>query len=313
MSEIEIQNESGIFQTAETRYRPAKFAVLALLGLFFLYQIVGGGLTLLVIGGKIDLDNVTIARLATMISQFLFLLVPTVLLAKRQHGNISEVFRWRIPSFSEAFLAIVGMIALMQIGEFYLYFQGMIPLPENIAPFLEKMKQMIEEAFKVLIVAHSVPELIFVMAVAALTPAICEEMMFRGLIQRNFTISHGSVKGFILVGTIFGLYHMNPFWLIPLMSLGVYFSFIQYRSQTLILPIVAHFINNAAATVGVYVYGNSESSIPTVFMAEQSEPSIKMVLGTGIFFIIIFFLVIVQYIKVTEKVLHPQQLNEQSI
>ncbi|MFZ4620269.1 MAG: type II CAAX prenyl endopeptidase Rce1 family protein [Bacteroidota bacterium] len=312
MSDMNIENESGIFQTAETRYRPAKFAVLALLGLFFLYQIVGGGLTLLVIGGKIDLDNVTMARLATMISQFLFLLVPTILLAKRQHGNISEVFRWRIPSFGEAFLAVIGMVALMQIAEFYLYFQGMIPIPEKMAPFLTEMKRMIEEAFKVLIVAHSVPELIFVMTVAALTPAICEEMMFRGLIQRNFTISHGSVKGFILAGTIFGIYHMNPFWLIPLMALGVYFSFIQYRSQTLVLPIITHFLNNAASTLGVYVYGNSESTTPTIFMGEQAEPSMKMVLGTGIFFLIIFFLVIVQYIKVTEKVLHPQELNEQS-
>ena len=313
MNVSEIQNESGIYQTAETRYRPVKFAVWSLVGLFFLYQLVGGGLTMLIIGGEINEENVTLARLVTMISQFLFLLVPTVLLAKRQHGNISEVFRWRIPSFTEAFLAIVGMIALMQIGEFYLYFQNMIPLPQSIAPFLEQMKRVIEETFKILIVAHSVPELLFVMAVAALTPAICEELMFRGLIQKNFTISGGNVKGFILAGTIFGLYHMNPFWLIPLMALGVYFSFIQYRSQTLILPIIAHFMNNAAATVSVYVFGNSDSSTPTMFLGEQLEPAVSTVLGTGIFFIIIFFLVIVQYIKVTEKVLHPVLENEQTL
>ncbi|MBP6673029.1 MAG: CPBP family intramembrane metalloprotease [Bacteroidetes bacterium] len=312
MSDSEIQNESGIFQTAETRYRPAKFAIWSLVGLFFLYQLVGGGLTMLIIGGAITEENVTLARLVTMISQFLFLLVPTVLLAKRQHGNISEVFRWRIPSFTEAFLAVVGMIALMQIGEFYLYFQNMIPLPESIAPFMETMKRVIEETFKILIVAHSVPELLFVMTVAALTPAICEELMFRGLIQKNFTISGGNVKGFILAGTIFGLYHMNPFWLIPLMALGVYFSFIQYRSRTLILPIIVHFMNNAAATVSVYVFGNADSSTPTMFMGEQSEPAVSTVLGTGIFFSIIFFLVIVQYIKVTENVLHPARVNEQT-
>lgn len=312
MNVNEIQNEAGVFQSTETRYRPVRFAVWSLIGLFFLYQLVGGGLTMLIIGGEIDQDNVHLARLVTMISQFLFLLVPTVLLAQRQHGNLSQVFRWRIPSFTETFLSVVGMIALMQIGEFYLYFQNMIPLPESIAPFLDQMKRVIEETFKILIVARSVPELLFVMTVAALTPAICEELMFRGLIQKNFTLSGGNVKGFILAGTIFGLYHMNPFWLLPLMALGVYFSFIQYRSQTLILPIIAHFMNNAAATVSVYVFGSTESSTPTMFMGETMEPAMTTVLGTGIFFIIIFFLVIVQYIKVTERVLNPAPEHEQT-
>lgn len=312
MNVNEIQNEAGVFQSTETRYRPVRFAVWSLIGLFFLYQLVGGGLTMLIIGGEIDQENVHLARLVTMISQFLFLLVPTVLLAQRQHGNLSQVFRWRIPSFTETFLSVVGMIALMQIGEFYLYFQNMIPLPESIAPFLDQMKRVIEETFKILIVARSVPELLFVMTVAALTPAICEELMFRGLIQKNFTLSGGNVKGFILAGTIFGLYHMNPFWLLPLMALGVYFSFIQYRSQTLILPIIAHFMNNAAATVSVYVFGSTESSTPTMFMGETMEPAMTTVLGTGIFFIIIFFLVIVQYIKVTERVLNPAPEHEQT-
>jgi membrane protease YdiL (CAAX protease family) len=312
MNVNEIQNEAGVFQSTETRYRPVRFAVWSLIGLFFLYQLVGGGLTMLIIGGEIDQENVHLARLVTMISQFLFLLVPTVLLAQRQHGNLTQVFRWRIPSFTETFLSVVGMIALMQIGEFYLYFQNMIPLPESIAPFLDQMKRVIEETFKILIVARSVPELLFVMTVAALTPAICEELMFRGLIQKNFTLSGGNVKGFILAGTIFGLYHMNPFWLLPLMALGVYFSFIQYRSQTLILPIIAHFMNNAAATVSVYVFGSTESSTPTMFMGETMEPAMTTVLGTGIFFIIIFFLVIVQYIKVTERVLNPAPEHEQT-
>ncbi len=313
MNETDIQNESDIFRSQQARYSPAKFAVLSLIGLFVLYQLVGGGLTLWILGGSIDLNNVTAARLATMISQFLFLLVPTVLLAKRQHGSLSDVFRWRIPSFGESFLAVVGMIALMQVAEFYLYFQGMIPMPEQLLPYIEALKNAIDAAFKVLIVADSVPELIFVMMVAALTPAICEELMFRGLIQRNFSLSHGPVKGFILTGTIFGLYHMNPFWLVPLIGLGIYFSFIQYRSQTLILPIIAHFINNAAATVGVYVTGSTDSTTPTMFLGEQAEPSMRMVFGTGIFFLIIFFLVIVQYIKVTDPVLHPKNLNEPTV
>jgi hypothetical protein len=302
MNEVIIQNESELFQSQETKYKPAPFAFVALLILFVLYQLIGGGITLLIIGKEINTNNVMIARWATMVSQFIFLLIPTVLLAKRQHGKLSEAFRWRIPTFRETFLAVIGMIALMQIGEMYLFFQSKIPLPEQIVPFIEAMKKAIEEAYKILIVAHSVPEMLFVVLVAALTPALCEELMFRGLIQKNFTIAYGSRKGFIVAGTIFALYHLNPFWLVPLIMLGIYFSFLQYRSQTLLLPILAHLINNASATVGVYFYGATDTVTPTMFMGEQYEPSNFTVFGTAMFFVLIFSLVIVQYIKATENV-----------
>ncbi|MFA5833521.1 MAG: type II CAAX endopeptidase family protein [Bacteroidota bacterium] len=313
MNNITVQNESEIYQSQQTKYKPVGFAIVSLIGLFFLYQLVGGGITLLVLGGQVTMDNVLAARLATMISQVLFLLIPTILLAKRQHGKLSEVFRWRIPSFSEGFLAVLGMIALMQIGEMYLFFQNKIPIPEQLLPMIEAMKRAIEEAFKILINAQSLPELLFVVLVAAVTPALCEELMFRGLIQKNFSIGYGNTKGYIITGTIFAMYHMNPFWLLPLIALGVYFSFLQYRSQTLILPIIVHLINNSAATIGMYVYGNGDSTTPTMFMGEQSEPSTAMVLGTGMFFSIIFFLVIVQYIKVTNNVQHRLQIDEQTI
>jgi membrane protease YdiL (CAAX protease family) len=298
----EIENESGTYLARQTTYPPVKFAAAALLILFGLYQIIGGGVTLLLVGGVITEENVTAARLATMFSQIIFLLIPTLYLAKRQHGRLSDVFQWRVPSFLESLLAFAGMVVLMQLSESYLYVQNMIPVPEQLAAYIETFKKAIEEAFKVLLVARTVPELLFVLSVAALTPAICEELMFRGLIQKNFSLGYGSRKGFILSGVIFGLYHLNPFWLVPLVSLGIYFSFLQYRSKTLLLPIAAHLINNAAASVGVFLYGPSNDATPTMFQGAETAPSAMMVLGTAALSAVIFFLILQQYLKVTEKV-----------
>ncbi len=304
---IPVENESGIFQSQLTRYKPAAFAFASLALLFLLYQVVGGGITLLLVGGEITDDTVTTARIATMLAQFIFLLVPTIYLAKKQHGALLDVFRWRIPSFRESFFALAGMIALMQIAETYLFFQGLIPVPDQLIPVFDALKKAIEEAFKLLIIARSTPELLFVIIVAALTPSICEELMFRGLIQKSFSMAYGSTKGFIVAGTIFGLYHMNPFWLVPLIALGIYFSFLQFRSQTLLLPIAAHFINNASATVGMYVYGMDDTSTPTIFLAGGADPSIAAALGSGIVFSLIFVVIMMQYIKTTEHVLSEEQ------
>ncbi len=296
-----IENESGIFQSLRTRYTPGSFAFVALALLFVLYQFIGGGITVLLIGAEITKENAAMARTATMISQILFLLIPTLLLARRQHGALAEIFPMRLPGGKEFFLAVVGMFALMQTAEMYLFVQSKIPVPEQWLPYIDMIKRSIEEAFRVLISADSVPELLFVLLVAAVTPSLCEELMFRGLIQKNFSLEYGSRKGFLLAGTIFGVYHLNPFWLVPLIALGIYFSYLRHRSGSLVLPIVAHLINNGMATVGVYMYGAVDSTTPTMFMGAEAEPSLASVVGTGAVFGIIFYLVLVQYRKATEQ------------
>lgn len=301
-----IENETELFQSSSTRYAAGRFAFAALALLFFSYQLIGGGLTLLFVGTSITPDNVMASRLSTMLAQLLFLLIPTIYLAKRQHGVLSDVFRWRIPSLRETILAVAGLIVLMNLTESYLYFQGKIPVSPTLAPFINAYKKAIEETFRILITARSGPEMLFVMTVAAVTPALCEELMFRGLIQRNLTLAYGKRKGFILAGAIFGLYHLNPFWIVPLASLGIYFSFLMHRSKTLLLPMAAHLLNNGSATIGAYIYGFSDETTPTVFMGTEGGPTDSMVFGTGMLFAVIFFLLINQYIKATEHLQHEQ-------
>ncbi len=282
------------------RYSPGQFAAVALLIIFVLYQFIGGGLSLLVVGGDFTLRNVNAARIALMAAQFIFLLFPTVWLMKRQHGKIHEIISWRIPSAKEFILAAVGMVALLQIAEGYVYFQDMIPLPENLKPFIEKIKIMIEETYKILVMAHSVPEMIFVVVVAALTPAICEEILFRGLVQKNLSLATNTVKGFIITGVIFGLYHFNPFLAVPLVGLGIYFSFLRHRSQSILLPMAAHFINNALSVIGTYYLGYDESDMPSIL---TNDSSASLVFGSMMLFTIIFIVTIMMYVRSTESLI----------
>lgn len=300
MSEVPTVAESKYPEGV--KYSPVAFAVISLIGLFFLYQFVGGGITLFIVGGSITVDTVTVARVATMAAQFIFLLLPTLLLVKLQHGVFSRTLKWRIPTAMEIILSFFGMIALLQIAEGYQYFQDKIPVPESVAPFIEMMKKMIEETYRVLVESHSIPELIFVIIVVSLTPAICEEILFRGLVQKNFSLGTTAVRGFVITGIIFGLYHFNPFQVVPLMALGIYFSFLQYRSQTLLVPMIAHFVNNTFSVIAAYVYGFDQSSIPSLLQSEGADIPPLTVLGTTGLFILFFIIIIRVYTKITDKV-----------
>lgn len=284
------------------RFSPVGFAVASLVIVFVLYQFVGGGITLLIAGGSITEDSVMLARGATMVAQFLFLLIPTLWLVQRQHGVLSAALSFRKPSMNEIVLSILGMVALLQAAEGYIYFQGKIPLPESIVPFVEQIKKMIEETYRVLVESHSLPELIFVIFVVSVTPAICEEVLFRGLVQKNLSLAVNAKRGAIVTGIIFGLYHFNPFHAVPLIALGIYFSFLQYRSQTLIIPMIAHFVNNAISVIAAYVYGYTSSDIPTLMQGDADMMNDGTVAMTMLLFTVIFGIVVKMYLRSTDHI-----------
>lgn len=288
--------------TEHTRYAPAVFAVVSLAIVFVLYQFIGGGITLWLVGGSITPDSVMLARVLTMGAQFLFLLLPTLWLVRRQHGMWSAALQWRVPSVNEVVLSIFGMIALLQVAEGYLYFQGFIPVPKEIAPFIESVKKMIEETYRILIEARSYPELLFVILVVSVTPSVCEEVLFRGLVQKNFSLALNPRRGFIVTGVIFGLYHFNPFHAVPLIALGIYFGFLQHRSRTLIIPILAHFVNNSFSVTAAYAYGFSASDMPSILYSAAEEADPVTVLLTSLFFMVIFFIMMKMYTRSTENI-----------
>ena len=187
---------------------------------------------------------------------------------------------WRIPKATEFVLAVVGVFSLQQVMEGYLFFQDKIPLPESIRPFLETVRKLIEETYTMLVQAHSPSELLFVIIVVALTPAICEELLFRGLIQKNMTLATNKKWGFVFTGIIFGLYHVNPFLIVPLVGLGILFGFFMARSETILIPMAAHFINNLVSVIGVYYESDIKDSSALSMFNSLSDYSATFVLST---------------------------------
>ncbi len=281
-----------------TRYSPLAFALISLVLVFISYQLVGGGIAYL-IAGKSE-SNVTLFRIVMMAAQFVFLLIPTLWLMKRQHGKISEAISFRIPTLKEIIFAVLGLIALLQLLDGYLYFQNMIPIPEELVPWVDLLKKTIEDAYKVLVQANSIPEMFFVVAVVSFTPAICEEILFRGLVQKNISLAKNSVVGFIVTGTIFGLYHFNPFLVLPLIMIGIYLSFLQYRAQSIVLPMIIHFVNNTISVVAVFYSGYQSSNEMTLLGAMDTTP-LSSVLGLIVLSGIIFAAAMWFFINVTEQ------------
>jgi uncharacterized protein len=275
---------------------PLLFAFMSLVFVFLLYQVGGGVLTFLVAGAiSITRDNVWTMRWLTLIGQLCFILIPTLLLARLFATRLRDVFQFRVPGLRESTLALLALFSLQRVFEAYMYFQERVPMPEILREVVEPIKKMLEELTKVLLRADSPLELSAVILIVAVVPAIVEELLFRGLIQKIFERLMSPVVSAVLAGTIFGLFHVNPFEIVPLVGLGVFFGLLRYRSQSLLVPIAAHFFNNLMAVLASF-YGIQDDNL---MAAAQMTSSVPIMIFDLIAFGLLFFLTFVLYLRLT--------------
>ena len=278
---------------------PLFFAFASLVFVFFLYQIGGGVLAYLIMGAaSVTRDNVWTMRWLTLAGQLCFILIPTFLLARLFVTRLREVFQFRVPGLRESTLALLALFSLQRVFEVYMYFQERVPMPEILREIIEPIEKMFEELTKVLLRADSPLELMAVILVVAVVPAVVEELLFRGLIQKIFERLMSPMVSAVLAGTIFGLFHVNPFEVVPLVGLGVFFGLLRYRSQSLLVPISAHFFNNLMAVLASF-YGLQDDNLLT---ATQTTSDAPIMIFELIGFASLFFLTFVLYLRLTHDI-----------
>lgn len=88
--------------------------------------------------------------------------------------------------------------------------------------------------------------------IVALTPAICEELVFRGFIQSRYEGQPIAVTAFVN-GLFFGMVHMNLHQFTYAFLMGIVFAYMVYYTRSVLAAIVGHFVVNAVQYVLGYL------------------------------------------------------------
>jgi membrane protease YdiL (CAAX protease family) len=231
---------------------PVLFAAGCLAAVFVTYQIVGGLFSLFLFGQNPSVDSVTGLRIITGLGQILLVLLPALFLTRLATRTPVPFLQLRLPDYRTLLVPLVGIISLQQMLQVYIIFQDRIPMPPELQGILDQLKQAIEQLTKLLVTSNSGAELVTVIAIIAVIPAVVEELFFRGLIQRCFELQIGARNAIILGGIIFAGFHLNPFEFVPLAVLGIYLGFLRTYGRSLWVSVAAHFYNNLYACVMVF-------------------------------------------------------------
>jgi membrane protease YdiL (CAAX protease family) len=197
--------------------------------------------------GSLVVERTSLLLIANTIGQVLALAVPTLLISRLHSSRSASFIRlagtdWRLLAVS-----ILGLVGLFPIVQWMGELNASLPIPDIVREFERLMIEPIERMLE------KPGAMGFNIAMIALTPAICEEILFRGYVQRQAERSAGVFWGVALTGVIFGAYHLQLTKIIPLSALGIYLGYITWRSGSILPAIFVHFANNAVAVaIGTY-------------------------------------------------------------
>lgn len=155
-------------------------------------------------------------------------------------------------------LSMVVTFTFMGFNSIFIEWNANITFPDSMQAFENWARQTEEAAAQMTVYLTDFDGLgtFFIsLIIMAVFPSIAEEFVFRGLIQRKLHEGFNNIHIAIWVSAVlFSAIHMQFFGFIPRMLLGALFGYLYYWSGNLIIPIAAHFFNNAFTLSMIYLY-----------------------------------------------------------
>ena len=149
-------------------------------------------------------------------------------------------------------LLLAGLIIILSwpLTQFLYLVNMEIPMPEILINMENATNGIIEQMLNI----NSLPELLFVLIIMAVTPAIGEELMFRGLFQRILRYNKVNMHlAVILSALVFSTIHMQFQGFLPRFFLGLILGYLLAFGGSLWIAIFAHFIFNGTQVVVTYL------------------------------------------------------------
>ncbi|MEM8669929.1 MAG: type II CAAX endopeptidase family protein [Planctomycetota bacterium] len=90
------------------------------------------------------------------------------------------------------------------------------------------------------------------------TPAICEELLFRGYVQTRLVKCFGPLLGILVASLLFAAFHIDPVHVVAVLPLGLFLGWVSWQSGSLFPAMLGHFVNNVISVVAVVLAPEGE-------------------------------------------------------
>jgi sodium transport system permease protein len=186
-----------------------------------------------------------------LVPEYGVLLLPVVALAVARKFPLAQTFSLRRPHWRSLLgSALIGLTASVALAGLVL---RLAPPPDSVLRELQETLQL---------GAKPAP-LWELWLVVALTPALCEETFFRGMMLSG--LRHwGAWTAIGISALLFGLLHGSIYRLLPTFILGLVLGYAVWQSGSLYCSILIHALNNGLIATLVWYNAGRDLAVQTV-------------------------------------------------
>lgn len=197
---------------------------------------------------------VSLLKYFQLIQSIGFFILPAILAGWFFEGNITGYLKLNKSSHVLIFfISILIMFVSLPAINWIISVNEMMKLPVALHGVEQWMKDTEDQAAQLtdaFLNTNTIGGLGVNLLMIGIIPAIGEEMLFRGVLQRLFSEWFRNIHVAILfTAFVFAAVHLQFYGILPRMLLGILFGYLFYWSGSLWLPIFAHFLNNGSAVI----------------------------------------------------------------
>jgi sodium transport system permease protein len=168
-----------------------------------------------------------------VLSELILLALPTVGFLQARGLPVASAL-----GLSRFSLSTVMGGALAGFGAFWL-----VALLEVLLEKILPVPPQLEESLRQLVNGPA-PLVVDVLALAVM-PALCEEGLFRGLVQPSLARRLGARAAIVTTALLFAGFHLSIYRFLPTALLGMFLGYLRQRTGSLWPPVAFHAVNNA--------------------------------------------------------------------
>jgi sodium transport system permease protein len=173
-------------------------------------------------------------------TQWGMLLPGVVIFLRLQRIDLGAALSIRRPSAKTVAAAILlGLSTWLLLSVFV---EATLAKVFELHRFVEQMK-------RTLMPADSPRPLAFDLFLIAASPAICEELFFRGALLSGLRRTLSPWAAALVCGVLFGIFHLDLVRLLPTAVLGTILAWLTLAGGSILPAMIFHFLNNASAVL----------------------------------------------------------------
>lgn len=136
-----------------------------------------------------------------------------------------------------------AVLAVLIAGSAFFLVAIVAALQELILPRSAEYQEVWEAVLQEF---HQLPFFLTLLLIAVL-PGVCEEFLFRGFLLNGMRAALPDTLAIVMTGVLFGIFHLDPYRLLPVSLLGMLFGYMTVKTGSIIPGIIAHATNNGIA------------------------------------------------------------------